>query len=69
MNKVRYYPKLCLLKKKSDGYGFHLNGEVGKEGQFLKKVVPGGSADEAGVVDGNTPHDVAQELITNVKFR
>ncbi len=31
-------PKLCKMKKTSAGYGFHLNGIQGVNGQYIKEV-------------------------------
>ncbi|XP_056285967.1 Na(+)/H(+) exchange regulatory cofactor NHE-RF1a [Pseudoliparis swirei] len=40
-------PKLCLLEKGASGYGFHLHGEKGKSGQFIRLVEPDTPAAEA----------------------
>ncbi|XP_036428343.1 Na(+)/H(+) exchange regulatory cofactor NHE-RF1a [Colossoma macropomum] len=46
-------PRLCVLEKGSDGYGFHLHGEKGKAGQFIRLVEPGSPADSAGLQAGD----------------
>ncbi|KAK3568342.1 hypothetical protein QTP86_004955 [Hemibagrus guttatus] len=46
-----YKPKLCRMEKTAAGYGFHLNGIQGVNGQYIKEVVKGGAADRAGLED------------------
>ncbi|XP_076858014.1 Na(+)/H(+) exchange regulatory cofactor NHE-RF3 [Brachyhypopomus gauderio] len=46
-----YKPKLCRLEKTGAGYGFHLNGIQGVQGQYIKQVVKGGAADRAGLAE------------------
>ncbi|XP_068439327.1 Na(+)/H(+) exchange regulatory cofactor NHE-RF1a [Clinocottus analis] len=46
-------PKLCLLKKGASGYGFHLHGEKGKTGQFIRLVESDTPASEAGLLAGD----------------
>ncbi|MCJ8732454.1 hypothetical protein PDJAM_G00211530 [Pangasius djambal] len=46
-----YKPKLCRMEKATTGYGFHLNGIQGVNGQYIKEVVKGGPADRAGLED------------------
>ncbi|XP_056152804.1 Na(+)/H(+) exchange regulatory cofactor NHE-RF1a isoform X2 [Lampris incognitus] len=46
-------PRLCSLEKGPDGYGFHLHGEKGKSGQFIRLVEPGSAADAAGLLAGD----------------
>lgn len=48
MSKLR--PRLCVLEKGSSGYGFHLHGEKGKIGQFIRLVEPDTPASEAGLL-------------------
>ncbi|KAM3608289.1 uncharacterized protein V6R79_022650 [Siganus canaliculatus] len=44
-------PKLCRMEKMANGFGFHLNGIQGVQGQYIKEVVKGGAADRAGLED------------------
>lgn len=46
-------PRLCLLEKTSSGYGFHLHGEKGKMGQFIRLVEPDTPASVAGLLAGD----------------
>ncbi|CAB1449208.1 unnamed protein product [Pleuronectes platessa] len=46
-------PKLCELEKGPSGYGFHLHGERGKTGQFIRLVEPDTPAAAAGLKAGD----------------
>nr|XP_040032487.1 LOW QUALITY PROTEIN: Na(+)/H(+) exchange regulatory cofactor NHE-RF1a [Gasterosteus aculeatus aculeatus] len=46
-------PKLCVLEKGAGGYGFHLHGEKGKTGQFIRLVEADTPASEAGLLAGD----------------
>ncbi|XP_070847341.1 Na(+)/H(+) exchange regulatory cofactor NHE-RF1a [Chaetodon trifascialis] len=46
-------PRLCALKKEVNGYGFHLHGEKGKTGQFIRLVEPDTPASAAGLLAGD----------------
>ncbi|XP_031179766.1 Na(+)/H(+) exchange regulatory cofactor NHE-RF1-like isoform X1 [Sander lucioperca] len=46
-------PRLCVLEKGSSGYGFHLHGEKGKTGQFIRLVEPDTPASAAGLLAGD----------------
>jgi len=46
-------PKGCVLLKGPDGYGFHLHGEKGKAGQFIRLVEPDSPASAAGLLAGD----------------
>ncbi|XP_029977492.1 Na(+)/H(+) exchange regulatory cofactor NHE-RF1a isoform X2 [Sphaeramia orbicularis] len=46
-------PRLCVLEKGANGYGFHLHGEKGKTGQFIRLVEPDTPAAVAGLLAGD----------------
>lgn len=46
-------PRLCVLEKGNDGYGFHLHGEKNKAGQFIRLVELGSPAELSGVKAGD----------------
>ena len=46
-------PRLCLLEKGDNGYGFHLHGEKGKTGQFIRLVEPGSPSETSGIRAGD----------------
>ncbi|KAL6102793.1 nherf2 [Pungitius sinensis] len=46
-------PRLCVMTKAEDGYGFHLHGEKGKSGQYIRKVESGSPAEAAGLCAGD----------------
>ncbi|XP_070779356.1 Na(+)/H(+) exchange regulatory cofactor NHE-RF2 [Enoplosus armatus] len=68
-------PRLCLMAKAENGYGFHLHGEKGKSGQFIRKVELGSPAEASGLragdrvvavngvnVEKETHHQVVQRI-------
>ncbi|XP_068434879.1 Na(+)/H(+) exchange regulatory cofactor NHE-RF2 [Clinocottus analis] len=68
-------PRLCVMTKADNGYGFHLHGEKGKSGQFIRKVETGSPAEAAGMragdrvvavngfnVEKETHHQVVQRI-------
>ncbi|XP_049601115.1 Na(+)/H(+) exchange regulatory cofactor NHE-RF1 [Syngnathus scovelli] len=46
-------PRLCTLDKGDNGYGFHLHGEKGKTGQFIRLVEPDSPAESSGLRAGD----------------
>ncbi|XP_029584067.1 Na(+)/H(+) exchange regulatory cofactor NHE-RF1-like [Salmo trutta] len=46
-------PRLCLLEKGDNGYGFHLHGEKGKTGQFIRLVEPDSPSEISGIRAGD----------------
>lgn len=46
-------PRLCVLEKGENGYGFHLHGEKGKVGQFIRLVEPDSPAELSGLRAGD----------------
>uniref|UniRef100_A0A3Q2QV17 Na(+)/H(+) exchange regulatory cofactor NHE-RF2-like n=1 Tax=Fundulus heteroclitus TaxID=8078 RepID=A0A3Q2QV17_FUNHE len=46
-------PRLCIMAKGDNGYGFHLHGEKGKSGQFIRKVESGSPAEASGMLAGD----------------
>ncbi|XP_033887562.3 Na(+)/H(+) exchange regulatory cofactor NHE-RF2-like [Acipenser ruthenus] len=68
-------PRLCCMAKGENGYGFHLHGEKGKSGQFIRKVEANSPAEAAGMhagdrvvevngvnVEKETHHQVVQRI-------
>ncbi|XP_059203136.1 Na(+)/H(+) exchange regulatory cofactor NHE-RF2 [Centropristis striata] len=68
-------PRLCVMAKAENGYGFHLHGEKGKSGQYIRKVEPGSPAEASGLragdrvvavngvnVEKETHHQVVQRI-------
>ncbi|XP_037326887.2 Na(+)/H(+) exchange regulatory cofactor NHE-RF2-like [Pungitius pungitius] len=58
-------PRLCFLTKGARGYGFHLQGERNRGGQFIRKVEPGSSADLGGLRPGDRVVEVNGENVEN----
>ncbi|XP_076837924.1 Na(+)/H(+) exchange regulatory cofactor NHE-RF1 [Brachyhypopomus gauderio] len=46
-------PRLCVLEKGDNGYGFHLHGEKGKVGQYIRLVEPDSPAESSGLRAGD----------------
>ncbi|XP_029954275.1 Na(+)/H(+) exchange regulatory cofactor NHE-RF1a [Salarias fasciatus] len=46
-------PRLCVMEKGPSGYGFHLHGEKGKNGQFIRLVEDDTPASKAGLLAGD----------------
>ncbi|XP_067859568.1 Na(+)/H(+) exchange regulatory cofactor NHE-RF2 [Heptranchias perlo] len=53
MAKDQLKPRLCQMIKGENGYGFHLHGEKGKTGQYIRKVEPGSPAEASGLCAGD----------------
>ncbi|XP_038674801.1 LOW QUALITY PROTEIN: Na(+)/H(+) exchange regulatory cofactor NHE-RF3 [Scyliorhinus canicula] len=69
-------PRTCHFTKGPDGYGFTLNAIKGVQGQFIKQVAKGSTAEEAGLkvndivmeVNGvNVEADTHEELVEKIK--
>ncbi|MEJ1284161.1 hypothetical protein NN561_015143 [Cricetulus griseus] len=56
-------PRLCCLEKGPNGYGFHLHGEKGKVGQFIRLVEPGSPAEKSGLLAGDRLVEVNGENV------
>ncbi|KAM4631695.1 Na(+)/H(+) exchange regulatory cofactor NHE-RF2 [Discoglossus pictus] len=63
MAQERLRPRLCLIHKGEQGYGFHLHGEKGKSGQYIRKVEPGSPAEAAGLKAGDRVLEVNGENV------
>ncbi|NXX77437.1 NHRF1 protein, partial [Urocolius indicus] len=68
--------RLCRLERGPDGYGFHLHGEKGKPGQFIRLVEAGSPAERSGLragdrlveVDGeNVERDGHQQVVERIR--
>ncbi|KAK7939707.1 hypothetical protein WMY93_003033 [Mugilogobius chulae] len=58
-------PRLCALEKGDNGYGFHLHGEKGKTGQFIRLVEPDSPAESSGLRAGDRLAFVNGEDVEN----
>ncbi|XP_062381555.1 Na(+)/H(+) exchange regulatory cofactor NHE-RF1 isoform X2 [Sardina pilchardus] len=58
-------PRLCLLDKGDNGYGFHLHGEKGKTGQFIRLVEPDSPSEVSGLRAGDRLVFVNGENVEN----
>ncbi|XP_066545105.1 NHERF family PDZ scaffold protein 2 [Amia ocellicauda] len=56
-------PRLCVMTKGETGYGFHLHGEKGKSGQYIRKVEAGSSAEAAELRAGDRVVEVNGENV------
>ncbi|NXW06477.1 NHRF1 protein, partial [Fregetta grallaria] len=68
--------RLCCLERGPDGYGFHLHGEKGKPGQFIRLVEAGSPAERSGLragdrlleVDGeNVERESHQQVVERIR--
>ncbi|KPP69042.1 hypothetical protein Z043_112230 [Scleropages formosus] len=55
-------PRLCCLTKGPGGYGFHLHGEKGRTGQYIRRVEPNSPAEAAGLRAGDRVLEVVQRI-------
>ncbi|KAF1562060.1 Na(+)/H(+) exchange regulatory cofactor NHE-RF1, partial [Eudyptes schlegeli] len=55
--------RLCRLERGPDGYGFHLHGEKGKPGQFIRLVEAGSPAERSGLRAGDRLLEVDGENV------
>ncbi|NXL17371.1 NHRF1 protein, partial [Setophaga kirtlandii] len=69
-------PRLCRMLKGESGYGFHLHGEKGKPGQFIRLVEAGSPAERSGLragdrlleVDGeNVERESHQQVVERIR--
>ncbi|MBN3282002.1 NHRF2 protein, partial [Polyodon spathula] len=56
-------PRLCCMSKGENGYGFHLHGEKGKSGQYIRKVEANSPAEAAGMQAGDRVVEVNGENV------
>ncbi|KAJ7315985.1 hypothetical protein JRQ81_002147 [Phrynocephalus forsythii] len=56
-------PRLCCPEKGPNGYGFHLHGEKGKVGQFIRLVEPDSPAEKSGLRAGDRLVEVNGENV------
>lgn len=62
-------PRLCVLEKGDNGYGFHLHGDKGKPGQFIRHVESDSPAAAAGVMAGDKLAFVNGESVEDEKHQ
>ncbi len=62
-------PKLCVLEKGDNGYGFHLHGEKNKLGQYIRHVEDDSPAAEAGLMAGDKLAFVNGENVEDAKHQ
>ncbi|XP_078426769.1 Na(+)/H(+) exchange regulatory cofactor NHE-RF1-like [Cetorhinus maximus] len=76
MTKEQLRPRLCVIEKGPTGYGFHLHGEKGKTGQFIRLVEAASPAERAGLRPGdkvvqvngdNVEQDSHQQVVQKIK--
>lgn len=62
-------PKLCVLEKGDNGYGFHLHGEKNKSGQYIRLVEDDSPAAETGLMAGDKLAFVNGENVEDEKHQ
>ena len=62
---------MCHIKERGDGkgFGFNLQAEKGKPGQFIGKVDPGSPAEVAGLRDGDRLVEVNGANVENISHK
>lgn len=69
-------PRLCVLEKGENGYGFHLHTEKGKSGQFIRLVEADTPASASGLLAGdrlmfvngeNVEDESHQQVVTRIR--
>ncbi|XP_067403600.1 Na(+)/H(+) exchange regulatory cofactor NHE-RF1 [Emydura macquarii macquarii] len=63
MSDQQLLPRLCCLEKGPNGYGFHLHGEKGKMGQFIRLVEVDSPAEKSGLRAGDRLVEVNGENV------
>ncbi|XP_054833792.1 Na(+)/H(+) exchange regulatory cofactor NHE-RF1 [Eublepharis macularius] len=72
----QHLPRLCCPEKGPNGYGFHLHGEKGKVGQFIRLVEPDSPAEKSGLRAGdrlvevngeNVEKESHQQVVTRIR--
>ncbi|XP_077184005.1 Na(+)/H(+) exchange regulatory cofactor NHE-RF1 [Paroedura picta] len=72
----QHLPRLCCPEKGANGYGFHLHGEKGKVGQFIRLVEPDSPAEKSGLRAGdrlvevngeNVEKESHQQVVTRIR--
>ncbi|XP_029106417.1 Na(+)/H(+) exchange regulatory cofactor NHE-RF2 [Scleropages formosus] len=56
-------PRLCVMARGDNGYGFHLHGEKGKSGQYIRKVELDSPAEASGLRAGDRVVEVNGENV------
>lgn len=75
-SEAQHLPRLCCPEKGPNGYGFHLHGEKGKVGQFIRLVEEGSPAEKSGLRPGdrlvevngeNVEKESHQQVVTRIR--
>ena len=62
---LNHKPRLCHVARGPKGYGFHLHGEKGKYGQFIRKVESDTPAELSGLKAGDRVVEVNGDNVEN----